>query len=94
MSSSSVTPAQRDATELLSILEFLGGEDDAKWEELRGTLSSVKTGAAEATAAAAVPEAAKEAVAEPPAAQPQDLGLVKVAPAGEKDPALGVDLSH
>jgi hypothetical protein len=46
LSPNAVTPEQRDATELLSILEYLGGiEDDAKWEELVHTLDAkVSTG--------------------------------------------------
>ncbi|MDR0779977.1 MAG: hypothetical protein LBF16_04690, partial [Pseudomonadales bacterium] len=67
MSNGTPTAAQRDATELLSILEFLGGEDDANWDALRGTLSGTLRSAelgteenASVATATAAPDNAKD----------------------------------
>jgi hypothetical protein len=77
MAPNAPTPEQRDAVELLSILEYLGAiEDEAKWEELLHTLDA-KAGTGNVPASAKPVEGSE---AEKPL-----LELVKVLPADGKD---------
>jgi hypothetical protein len=93
MSSHTVTPEQRDAAELLSILEYLGGiEDDAKWEELRHTLGDAKVSAGNAAASTTQAEGLEAASPPPVETARKGVDLVEAAPADAKGPARCADL--